>query len=101
MMDDEAFDQWAIVELFGHVRRAGHLSEQEIAGHGFLRLEIPSGDAMVTQLISPKAVYAITPTTEDIARAAARNCQPQPVHRWELEPGATLTAEDYSFGEAP
>ncbi len=76
---------WAIVELMGRVRRAGRLDEMEIAGTGFIRLRIPDGDDTITQFISPGAVYAITPTTEATARAAAAQWRPEPVQAWELE----------------
>lgn len=96
---DDAFTGWVILELMGHRRLAGHLIEQEIAGASFLRLDIPSGDGggtTATQYYAPQAVYAITPTTEDTARLAARRSQPAPVSRWELElPPAPATGGDY------
>lgn len=73
---------WAIVELMGHRRLTGQISEETIAGAAFLRLDIPS-DPPVTQFYAPSAVYCITPTTEDVARAAM--ARPEPVSRWELE----------------
>lgn len=88
MSDGEAkvFEGWAILELMGHRRLAGKISEVEIAGQGFLRLEIPANDeeslAGATQFYSPAAVYALTPTTEEIARAV--RSRPAPVQRWEL-----------------
>ena len=98
----DKFDEWAVVELMGRVRRAGRLTEQVIAGHGFLRLEIPNGDKWVTQLVSPTAVYAITPTTEAMAREAAAMWHPQPVSRWELEPAKPSARDSYdSDGEPP
>jgi hypothetical protein len=38
-----SFSSWVILELLGHRRLAGKLTEQQIAGHGFLRLDVPSG----------------------------------------------------------
>lgn len=76
---------WAILELMGHRRLAGYVTEQDIAGQGFLRLDVFEGDGdqpAVTQFYSPSAVYCITPTTQEIARAATR--APAPVSRWEL-----------------
>lgn len=32
---------WAIVELFGHARIAGRVTEQVIAGQGFIRADVP------------------------------------------------------------
>ncbi len=85
-MADETFDQWVILELLGHRRLAGHVREVQLAGAGFLRLDIPAtdGHGEQTQYISPSSVYAMHPTTEAIATAAARNFRPQPVSRWEL-----------------
>ncbi len=66
------------------------MTEQEIAGSAFLRLDMPAEDSLppVTQFYRPAAVYAITPTTEAIARSVARGTRPEPVHRWELEAAA-------------
>lgn len=83
------FAGWVILELMGHRRLAGWLSEQEIAGEGFLRLDIPNGNPTdgapkATQFYRPAAVYCITPTTEETARRTAKLAQPEPVRRWEL-----------------
>lgn len=83
MTEDQIFAEWVIIELMGHRRLAGFLTEQEIAGKGFLRLEVP-GQPGATQLYNPTSVYCITPTTEAIARAVAATSRPAPVQRWEL-----------------
>lgn len=86
-MSDEGttFAGWVIIELMGHRRLAGWLSEQEIAGEGFLRLDVPDGDGTkATQFYRPAAVYCITPTTEETARRTAKLAVPEPVRRWEL-----------------
>lgn len=85
--DNDPFAEWVVLELMGHRRLAGYLTEQEIAGKGFLRLDIPAGpdgESAATQLYNPSSVYAITPTTEVIARAVAAGARPTPVQRWEL-----------------
>ena len=82
----DAFQGWAIVELMGHRRLAGHVTEQEVAGHGFLRLDVHDAEGTVaTQFYSPSAVYCLTPTTEEIARGLAARLRPAPVHAYELE----------------
>lgn len=93
MDETEAFAEWVILELLGHRRLAGFLTEQEIAGKGFLRIEIPS-EPPVTQLYGPASVYCITPTTEKIATAVARLGRPAPVQRWELPAQERLSPED-------
>jgi hypothetical protein len=85
--DTAAFDQWCVLELMGHRRLAGRLREQEIAGEGFLRLDVFPGSAAepsATQFYRPGAVYCITPTTEQMARQVALGTDPGPVKRWEL-----------------
>lgn len=92
---DNAFDQWAIVELMGHRKLAGHVTEQEIAGSSFLRLDIHDGDKpVVTQYYSAGAVYCITPTTEEIARKMGERSRPAPVTRYELEWAHTGVPDD-------
>lgn len=80
-------DGWFIVELMGHRRLAGRVSEVTIAGAGFLRVDVP-GDAgqadVATQFFQPSSVYALTPTTEELARRVAKTCRPAPVSRFEL-----------------
>lgn len=82
-MSEDKFEGWAILELMGHRRLAGRLSEQTIGGAALIRIDIPS-QPPVTQFYGGAAVYCITPTTEDIATAVARRTQEAPVHRYEL-----------------
>lgn len=83
-----SLDDWMIVELLGHRRLAGRVSEVTVAGHGFLRLDIPpaGADPGRTQFIAPSAVYALHPVDETTARTAATTWRPEPVSRWELRP---------------
>ena len=39
-----AFKDWVILELMGHRRLAGYLTEVQIGGVSFLRLDVPSND---------------------------------------------------------
>lgn len=92
---DQAFAEWAILEVFGHNRWGGYVTETEIAGHGFIRIDIPgdNGTFTDTHLYNPKALYGIHPTTEETARAFARTCRPEPVHRWELQSAGAHNVE--------
>lgn len=78
------FQSWAVLELLGHVRTAGLVSEQELFGTKMGRIDIPTADGFVTQFFGGSSVYRLTPTTEEIARSVAARNQPAPVHRWEL-----------------
>lgn len=91
-----AFEQWAILELMGHVRLAGRVSEEELFGTKMGRIDIPSGDNFTTQYFGGGSVYRLTPTTEEIARGVAANNQPRPVQPWEFLwlPVATTQSDD-------
>lgn len=79
------FEEWAILELMGHRRLAGKVTDAVIGGGAFLRIDIPGKDGcQTTQFYSPNSVYCISPTTEDIARAVAAQSEPAPVFPWEM-----------------
>lgn len=85
MSDTPAFEGWAILELMGHRKLAGYVGGAEIAGAGFLRIDIPSTPP-ITQFYAPQAVYGLTPVAEDVARRYAVGLAPTPVSRYELLP---------------
>lgn len=82
----ESFEEWALLELMGHRRLAGRVSEQRIGGQAFIRIDVPDTDAGkgFTQFYNGPAIYAITPTTEDVARAIAEGIRAEPITRYDL-----------------
>lgn len=83
MSDTTTFDQWAVVELMGHRRLAGRVTEEEHFGTKLLRIDIPS-EPPATQYYGSAAIYAVTPTTEDLCRRFSERYKPEPVNVWEL-----------------
>lgn len=82
---EQGFDHWAILELMGHRRLAGKVTEAQVGGATMLRIDIPAKDSFrTTQFYSPSAVYCITPTSEAIAREVAQMGSAEPVHAWEF-----------------
>lgn len=84
---ENGFESWAILKLMGHRRLGGMVREVQLAGAGFLRIDVPGdadGETHSTQFYPPSSVYCLTPTTEKMARAVAKSNRPQPVQRWEL-----------------
>ncbi|MHB1870839.1 MAG: acetyltransferase [Steroidobacteraceae bacterium] len=91
--EHQDMEGWAILELFGHRKLAGDVTVVQIGGTAFFRIDVPAaGTHPTTQFYSPAAVYALTPTTEEIARGYAERVQPRPVERWELPRLAGATA---------
>ena len=87
MSADETFAGWCILEIMGHRRLGGWVTETVIAGAGFLRIDIPNDESVTvsaTQYYPPSSLYAMTPCSESAARAVARANKPEPVQRWEL-----------------
>ncbi len=93
--DKQGFDGWAILELMGHVRLAGRITEESHFGVALGRIDIPTaaGDGYTTQYFGGASIYRLTPTTEEIARSVAAHSQPRPVQSWELPRPQALEAE--------
>ena len=85
-METDKFETWAIVELFGHNKIAGQVSEQVIAGQGYIRVDVPAleGFPAFTKMYGTGAIYSITPVDEEIARQVARYLRIEPVHIYSL-----------------
>lgn len=99
----QQFNEWGIVEVMGHQRYAGHMTEQTIGGASFLRVDVPEieGRPAFTKIIGTGAIFAITPTTEEAARAAAERFRSEAFDRYYLTPAARQLAgpEDDDFDD--
>jgi hypothetical protein len=80
----DKLETWAVVELFGHDRIAGYVTEQEIAGSAFVRVDVPEvdGEPGFSKLFGPSAIYSLTPVSEDVARAACVRFAVRPLGTW-------------------
>lgn len=98
----DPYEGYAIVELMGHRRLAGRVSQAEQYGVAMLRLDVPREDGTdSTHFFGGASIYAVHPTSEEIARQVAESCDPAPVQRWELptSPRELLKERD-AFTEA-
>ena len=118
----ERFDSWAVVELFGHQRLAGRVTEQTIGGCSFLRLDVPEqvytetrGDyddqgkhrvfpvevtvPAYTKFLTQGAIYAMTPCAEDVAREVLKRLRTQPIQHIELSKVKALPGPAAGGGE--
>ncbi len=84
---EEQFKTWALIELFGHTRIAGLISEQTIAGGAMLRIDVPEtkNNPAFTRIVNVSAVYAINPMIEESARLIAEGITTQPIDHWDIQ----------------
>lgn len=82
----DKFEQFAIVELFGHQVIAGKVSEQVIGGQGFVRVDVPQAGNLegYTKFYGAGAIYAITPCDEPTMLAAVQGLRKKPIEVWSL-----------------
>lgn len=89
-----AYEGWAIVDLFGHVKLAGTVSEAQQYGTTMLRIDVPSvdGSAAFTKFVGGSAIYSLVPTTQEIAEGVIRRARPVPVNPFEIQLAPRLGA---------
>lgn len=73
-------ETWAVVEVMGHARYAGRVSQHNALGGAFIRVQVPALENIPAfeKILSPQAIFAITPCTEAMARECARRFQSTP-----------------------
>lgn len=87
----EKFDEWAVVEIMGHRRFAGKVTEQAMGGASFIRIDVPeitlpTGDVLpaFTKLFGAASIYCISPCTEETARLFAASIRAEGFSRYEV-----------------
>lgn len=98
------FEHHCIIELMGHQRIAGLVTEQEIGGQSFIRVDVPAVDGIpaFTKILSSNAIYSITPVDEATCLASVQRDRVRPIVIWgmqfnapELEDKITIEPDDY------
>jgi hypothetical protein len=92
---------WCIIELLGHVKIGGFVTEEERFGTKLGRIDIygPNGE-VVTQYFSGNSIYRVTPVSEDIAKQVGGRGA-APVRRWELKAVAPAPEPSVSYDVEP
>jgi hypothetical protein len=76
-----------VVELFGHSKIAGFVSEHNIAGAPFIRVDVPETDdtPSFTRMFHPNAVYCFNPVDEETMLEMAKRIQTKPIEPFIIE----------------
>lgn len=83
----EKFEAYALVELFGHQRMAGKVTEQSIGGASFIRIDVPETQRQpgFTRILNPSSIYAINPITIEAMTAMAENLNKAPIQAYDIQ----------------
>ena len=84
---EEPKEMWALVELFGHNRVAGKVTEAEMGGGNLIRVDVPAvkDREALTKYYNVKAIYAMTPVDEATARRMAQDIDAAPVNSYSID----------------
>jgi hypothetical protein len=93
---EDKFSEWALVELFGHQRIVGLVSECSLSGGAFMRVDVPecNGRSAFTRFYGPAAIFSINPISEAVARGLIERYRNEPVSRFDLPQLAEKVVED-------
>jgi hypothetical protein len=86
-------ENWAILEIMGHERLAGRLTETTIAGVPMLRVEVPTTEKLpgFVRLLSGASIFSLTPVPQDVATIVAGQLQKTAV--------SGIPAYGFTFGQ--
>lgn len=68
--NEEQIETWAYVEIMGHTKVAGRISERKIGIQIMFQIDVPKPDEGFshTVIYSPSSIFSIQPTTEEWCR---------------------------------
>ncbi len=104
-MYEEKFSRWCLLEVKGHRQLAGLVTEEQVAGTWWLKVEIPdgSGESISTQFFSPWSIFSMTPTTFEVVKDVVKRlgsrgeASMDPVGEWERTRRRTLGLSEYEL----
>lgn len=77
----DKIDTWALLELFGHQKIVGKVTEHELGGTAMLRVDVPGveGQEPFTKFYGPSAIFSLTPISEAVGLALAKRLRADPI----------------------
>lgn len=85
-MENNKLELFAVVELFGHQKMAGKITEHNFGTATFIKVSVPETEQQPAydRLLNPSAIYAINPVTEEVANEMAKSFQQRPIESWDI-----------------
>lgn len=68
--NQETIETWAYIEIMGHSRIAGRISQRKLGADVMWQIDVPKSDEGFShsELYAPAAIFSIKPTTEEWCR---------------------------------
>lgn len=95
-MNEQKFDIWGIIEIMGHTKLAGRISEASIGGIPMVRVDVPKIKDVqgFTRYYGKDSIFSIMPCEERMARLAAEHIQEPPIAAVHIPQARQLPAAD-------
>jgi len=99
---EQSAGMWIFLELLGHKKLAGFVSEEEKWGQVLLRIDIPTSVKdgklqFTTQWYGTHALYCATPILESDAIHLAKQLRPAPFSKYDLHKESNRNLDDYKI----
>lgn len=99
-VEKKELKSYAVVEMMGHRKIVGLVTESDISGGQLLRVDVLGSDGTPerTEYIGIGSIYCLTIVTEEVAVAAAKSHSPRPTWAFGLSnipAERTLTTGSY------
>lgn len=68
--EGKPLEAWAFIEIMGHSKIAGLVTERKLGTNVMIQVDVPKGDNefAYSRLFNPGALFSITPTSEEWCR---------------------------------
>lgn len=75
-----------VVELFGHQKIAGYVSEHNVAGAPFIRVDVPETESTpgFSRMFHPNAIYCFNPCDVETMIAMVDRLEVRPIEPFEI-----------------
>mgnify|MGYP001262252041 CR=1 FL=1 len=100
-VEKEKLQEFAVIEMMGHRKIVGKITESDIAAGSLLKVSVLGKDGKPerTEYIGVGSIYCLTIVTEEAAMAAAAKNAPEPTWAWNLPqrpalPSGYIDADD-------